>query len=155
MEEWRKIEGFEQYEVSSEGRVRSLDKKVECKSALGNIYPKIIKGKILTPYKGTRGYYVHNLVGSSGVYTYYLHKIIANTFVPNPENKKCIDHINRDKLDNTISNLRWATHTENALNKDKDNDAYIWPSFRVKIPGHPGKHFKTREEAIEYRDSLI
>jgi hypothetical protein len=47
----------------------------------------------------------------------HLHRVIATVFIPNPDGKRCVDHINGDKLDNRICNLRWATHTENMRNK--------------------------------------
>lgn len=48
--------------------------------------------------------------------TYNLHRIIAELFIPNPENKPCVDHINRIRTDNRINNLRWATYSENNNN---------------------------------------
>jgi len=43
-----------------------------------------------------------------------IHRLVAKAFIPNPENKRCVDHINGDYHDNRIENLRWATHQENA-----------------------------------------
>ena len=48
---------------------------------------------------------------------YKLHRIIAEAFIPNPDNKPYIDHINRNKLDNRVSNLRWVTAQENSNNR--------------------------------------
>ena len=48
---------------------------------------------------------------------YKVHRLVAETFIPNPDNKPQIDHINRDKSDNDISNLRWVTVQENCLNR--------------------------------------
>lgn len=50
----------------------------------------------------------------------YIHRIVAETFIPNPENKPYIDHINQIRNDNNIENLRWATVAENGYNR-KDN----------------------------------
>lgn len=52
--------------------------------------------------------------------SYYVHRLIAKYFVPNPENKPFVDHINRNTHDNRAENLRWVTHTEN-MNNRKEN----------------------------------
>lgn len=62
------------------------------------------------------GYRRVNLMGK----VYLVHRLVAETFIPNPENKPFIDHINQIRDDNTIENLRWATVAENGYNR-KDN----------------------------------
>lgn len=51
-----------------------------------------------------------------GEKTIYIHHLVADAFLSNPENKQCIDHINTDKTDNRVENLRWCTHKENTNN---------------------------------------
>ena len=51
---------------------------------------------------------------------YLVHRLVAETFIPNPENKPCIDHIDRNRLNNNVSNLRWVTVKENNLNQKKN-----------------------------------
>lgn len=46
----------------------------------------------------------------------YIHRIIAELFIPNPENKPCVDHIDTNKFNNRVDNLRWVTHKENSNN---------------------------------------
>ena len=64
-------------------------------------------GEIVEPYM--HGNYMH-------VGTFNLHRAVAELFVPNPENKPCVDHINTDRSDNRACNLRWVTYKENSNN---------------------------------------
>lgn len=109
MEEWRDIVGYEGlYQVSNQGRVRSLDREV--------IYPdghiQKYKGKVIYGYKNDNGYIMVTLKGKS----YRVHRLVAEAFIPNPENKPDIDHINTIRTDNRVENLRWATRSENMKN---------------------------------------
>lgn len=140
MEEWRVISEFPEYQVSNLGRVKGF------------------RDKILQPYLSKRGYYVYNFhIGKGKQKTVYLHRLLCEAFVANPDNKECVDHINRNKLDNSLSNLRWATKAENGFNRQRgrSGEAYITQFFKVSVPNHPVKHFATKEEAIAYRDSLL
>ena len=66
------------------------------------------------PLKDYSGYLQVNLRGIRK--TAYVHRLVAEAFIPNPENKPCVDHISGNKLDNRIGNLRWATFKENNNN---------------------------------------
>jgi len=69
-----------------------------------------------------RGYYILNLCQQSKAKTTRVHQLVANAFLANPENKKCVDHIENDKVNNNVTNLRWATISENAMNSKIRNN---------------------------------
>ena len=80
-------------------------------------YPYVIRkkstGKELKETLTGSGYYYVGL----NRHLFRKHRLIAKQFIPNPDNLPYVDHINRDKTDNHLSNLRWCTNSENALNK--------------------------------------
>lgn len=109
MEEWRDIEGYEGlYQISSEGRVKSL-KRI----ARNN---HTVDSKIRKPKIDKDGYCCVSLWIDGVSKEYFIHRLVAQAFVSNPENKPCIDHINTDRTDNRVENLRWCTHKENTNN---------------------------------------
>jgi hypothetical protein len=98
LEIWKDIKGYEGiYQVSNTGRIRSL---------LFN------KQKTLKGSMNSEGYLTVRLKGK----TYHIHRIVAETFIPNPDNKPEVDHINTDRCDNDVNNLRWVTRKENHNN---------------------------------------
>lgn len=106
---WKDIEGYENlYQVSNMGRVKSLDKL----DGIG----RTVKGKILSLTADKDGYLQVSLYKNGANKRCKVHRLVAQAFIPNPENKLCVDHINTIKDDNRIENLRWVTHKENCNN---------------------------------------
>jgi NUMOD4 motif/HNH endonuclease len=109
-ENWVQITGYKgHYEVSSNLRIRSLDRIVN-NSAYGE---KRVKGVILKPANNPQGYPCVSLALNGIARTIPVHRIIAIAFIPNPENKKCVNHKNGIKTDYRIENLEWTTYSEN------------------------------------------
>jgi hypothetical protein len=97
MEEWRDVVDYPGYKVSS----------------FGNVIGKF--GRQLKPWDNCRGYHSVWICNERGKRKITVHKIVAMTFLPNPENKPTIDHLNRNRKDNRVENLNWATHSEQRL----------------------------------------
>ena len=114
-EEWRTIEGFEGlYEVSSLGRVRSLDRVITYVDGR----KQNCKGKIISQVKNSYGYMKVSLTNNERIRkTFLVHRLVAKAFIVNMENKAEVDHINTIKDDNRVENLRWVTPKENSNNE--------------------------------------
>ena len=122
-EEWRDIEGYEGlYQVSSNGVIRSLDRYIFC--PLNG--KRLIKGKEIKKHLCKNGYYFVVLSKNSQGKNCYIHRLVAAAFIPNSENKPCIDHINTDRTDNRVENLRWVTHKENMNNPLSKDNITLW-----------------------------
>lgn len=102
---WKNVKGYKYYQVSNLGRVKSLTKRVIGRSCS--------KGRLIIPRINRYGYFELTLFKDNKKKTYRVHKLIAETFIKNPFNKKTINHISGNKLDNRIENLEWCTHLEN------------------------------------------
>lgn len=105
---WKDIPGYEGlYQVSDLGKVRSLDRVIIYKNGQRHFY----RGMILSPGKNISGY-LNIRLGSNGRET-GVHRLVAEAFIPNPDKKQDVNHINGDKADNRAKNLEWCTRAEN------------------------------------------
>jgi hypothetical protein len=150
MEEvYKTIKGHRKYSISDKGNVM-------------NFFDKVIK-----PRLNDKGYYRISLIEDDGrkLKTHYIHRLVAEAFIPNPDNKPFIDHIDNNPLNNNVNNLRWCTPQENSFNTslrktstsgykgvsyDKKSDKWRAKiGFNNKII-HLGS-FQTKEEAVKTR----
>jgi hypothetical protein len=100
VEEFRVIKGFQNYEISNFGNVKNNK-----------------TGRILKPGINSHGYKNVTLYIDGKYFHKKIHKLVAEHFIENPHNKNNVDHINNNKLDNNVINLRWATSKENNMNR--------------------------------------
>lgn len=107
MEEiWKDIEGYEGwYQVSNLGRVRSVERYVNYKKT-GLSFRKSRILKLKSDYYGYRSV---NLSVNCKVKTYKVHRLVAQAFIPNPNNLPCINHKDENKSNNFVSNLEWCS----------------------------------------------
>lgn len=111
-EQWKPIQGYEGlYEVSSYGRIKSLPRIIKGK---GQHYRQH-KGRILKPITiSAKLPYTRVDLCKEGKYAHTsIHRLVAETFIPNPENKPCVNHKDGIKSNNYIDNLEWCTYSEN------------------------------------------
>lgn len=109
-EEWRPIEGFPNYEVSNFGRVRSLSRFVSSHNSK-KLFER--KGRILKILNIPKRYSQVSFKINGKQFTRTVHRLVAQAFIPNPENKEEVNHIDFNKHNNHVSNLEWVTYDEN------------------------------------------
>ena len=115
---YKKIPEYPNYEISSEGQILNIK-----------------TFRLLTPTLKDNGYYSIQLrkKNEEGIIMrkcLYIHRLLGLCFLENPDNKPIIDHINRKRTDNRLSNLRYATYSENALNSKKRWDSNCYKNIR-------------------------
>lgn len=109
-EVWKPIEGYEDYyEVSNTGRVRGKTRTVNYID--GRV--KVFEAKEITPTPNTDGYMSLKLCRGNTYKTVRVHRLVAQAFIPNPNNYPEVNHIDCDRTNNNVSNLEWCTHEQN------------------------------------------
>lgn len=110
---WKSVVGYEDYfEVSDDGLIRSVERFAE-RNRLGVKQRVCVKSHILAQTPDKKGYMrVRSSIDGKKV-TFKVHREVAKAFIPNPDDKEQVDHIDGNKLNNSVSNLRWVTNREN------------------------------------------
>ena len=105
-EYWKEIIGSREiYEISTLGNVRTKDRE----GARG----RHISGHYLTPHDNSNGYLRCDMNITGSPKAYFVHRLVASLFIPNPENKPFVNHIDGNKHNNDVNNLEWCTKSEN------------------------------------------
>lgn len=135
MEIWKDIIGYDQYQVSNYGRVKTTANSATRKE------------RILKPLKHPRGYFRVALWKDNKSKFFFIHRLVAEYFMDNPESKPTINHIDGDKSNNHIDNLEWSTYREN-MNHAVEN--------RISACGERnGRSKLTQVQVEEIRNSTL
>lgn len=176
IEIWKPIKEYEGlYEVSNYGRVRSLDHDQIQMSQYGKYIKKHFIGQIVKPHNNGYGYQYVSLNNMKRK-NHYIHRLVADAFLDNPDGLKEVNHIDYDKMNNHVSNLEWISRKENvrwsvhhmehpsenarltALGRRYISKRYgkYRVNIRIKRLGYQfDKTFETLEEAIAAKEQFI
>ena len=132
-EEWAAIDGYKNYQVSWWGRVRNTK-----------------TGRILKPQPSGPGYLFVHLSKRGKVLIHYIHRLVAREWVGNPEEKRCVDHIDGSRTNNHWENLRYATHSENGRNaKNRTDGSSVYKGVSYSNPRESGREQLRLKEEID------
>lgn len=142
IEVWKDIEGYEEiYQVSNLGRVRSLDRRV---------YTYLKKGRVMKTYDNGHYYQYLTLCNGKKSRKHYVHILVANAFIENPNGYEQVNHKDFDKTNNRADNLEWVSRAQNIQHYRKS--AYS----QAVEEGRQGKiRSKFVERVLREKDKII
>ena len=126
------------YMVSTDGRVKSVDRVI--------VTGQHVRGKVLRQRDGSgRGNTVYKEVTLSDdgkVFDVEVHRLVATAFIPNPDGKRCVNHIDGNGSNNNVNNLEWCTHSDNMYHSVRvlGNNSRKWSAKPVKQMTEDGSH---------------
>ena len=145
---WKQVDNFSNYWVCKHGTVVSSKRKTVHTGLVNDEEVSFKMNSILKGYKRKDGYREYDLTNDDYKRKKMLgHRLTALAFLPNPDNHQEVDHMNRNKMDNGVHNLRWISHAENQINT---------PLCKRKIKGDGYRHIIRRiQSGNEYFNLVI
>jgi hypothetical protein len=140
--EWRKIKRNQNYSINRNGEIRND-----------------ATGKIKKPYENkANGYMTVDLYSNNKSTKVTVHRLLAEAFIPNPYEKPCIDHKDGNRQNNSLSNLRWATYSENNSRFNTNgvrSERIVVTKYKEQRKKRGGGHIAWGEiESIQYFDKI-
>lgn len=167
--EWMPIKGYEgKYEISNEGRIKSCEREV---FQMGIGYRRL-KEYMMKPWDNGNGYKVVSLLKDGKRKNFYVHRLVAEHFIPNPNGFKEVNHIDYDKNNNNVMNLEWtdrasnvrysAEHMKHPKTKTHSNTGHYYISRKkgyddlyVITVDKKAKYARSLEDALLIRNKMI
>lgn len=126
---WKDIKGYEGiYQISNLGRVKSLARKIPIE-AWGKKRLRSIPERIMQ-LEQVNGYFTLSLKKDGKRKHHKVHRLVAESFLENHEEKRCVNHIDGNKENNCVDNLEWVTHSENMIHASKTGLYVPWNKGR-------------------------
>lgn len=165
---WKSVSGYEgYYEISSIGRIKSLARVITRSDG----QTRLITEKFLTPVKHNDGYLSIKLCKNGHCKTVRIHRLVAEAFIPNPQNLPEVNHKDMDRSNNNVTNLEWTTHLANVAysaskgkyqrfgvrNSNYRNDTLknfyaLHPEERIKLSRPGSQNGRARKISVVFPD---
>lgn len=150
MEKWITLKGYDNfYEISNYGEIKSINRFV--RSSTGR--KRFVMGRMIKQKHNKDGYQFVTLSKNGQLQNHYVHRLVAETFIPNPANKPQVNHIDGNKTNNFINNLEWVSVSENAKHAYKNglsSNIGATHSFAQKVIDKcTGKKYSCIKEAAD------
>ena len=142
IEVWKPHSEFPFVEVSTLGNVRTLDREVATNRGM-----RLVKGRVLKPFYNKDGYLLTKITLDGKRITKGVHRLVAEAFIPNPENLPQVNHKDCDRTNNNVSNLEWCTGEYNIKYRESHGKALNHPVFAINLSTLKISRFSSQREA--------
>lgn len=139
---WKSLQGVSGVEVSTFGRVRTLDRVVSGKNGT-----RFIKGRVLKQFNDKDGYLQVSIQINRKRNTKRVHQLVAQTFISNPDNLPQVNHKDCDRTNNNVENLEWCDNSYNVQYREKFGEAQNKPVLAINLATLEASSFCSQSEA--------